>query len=76
MSFVIPKKSELTMPGTILILGRVLGQVVRTLCCWIWNIGNQMHLGRIHHQGVPRRRDFFPKRSHLGISFFHLIALE
>lgn len=34
----------------------VLGQILRSLCCWIWYFRNQVHLGWIRDEGVLESR--------------------
>jgi hypothetical protein len=38
--------------GTVLVLRGILGQGIRALRCWIRYLGDQVHFGRLHHQGV------------------------
>ena len=59
---------KLTKIGPVLVLGCFPGQGIRALCSRIWDIGDQMHLGRIYHQGFFGCRDVLSQRSHPGES--------
>lgn len=61
-----PLRPTLTRPGDVFVLSCLSRQRFRSLCSWIWDIRNQVHIRRIHHQGVLGRRDFLYQGSNFG----------
>lgn len=54
------------LSGSLLLLCRLSGSGIRTVRRWIRNLRDQVHSGRIHHQGISGRRDVLPERLDSG----------
>jgi len=43
--------------GPLFVFGRKARQVIRSICCWFWYLGDQVHSRRFYHQRVPKHMD-------------------